>query len=108
MFKSKISVLLDVVKKDLNIDEFNTSFGETLKPFGVGRIKVMEVICTLVKIQKPQINQALAESQLFKILLELFSKYPYNNILHNLIDKIISATLTNGDKNLIEKLFKEA
>ena len=69
LFKSKISVLLDVVKKDLNIDEFNTSFGETLKPFGVGRIKVMEVICTLVKIQKPQINQALAESQLFKILL---------------------------------------
>ena len=53
-------------------------------------MRCLELIFSLMKCKKNEVFENLVESDFFAILITLIEKYEWNNILHNLIEKIIT------------------
>mmetsp|Transcript_2858 Transcript_2858/g.4684 ORF Transcript_2858/g.4684 Transcript_2858/m.4684 type:complete len:576 (-) Transcript_2858:156-1883(-) len=57
----------------------------SLVPFGMHRMKVVELYSALLSLKCPAINEKLVEKEVFKELLKSFFLYKWNNILQTCI-----------------------
>ena len=72
-------MVIDTLRKDSTIPEFESTFGVIMKPFGYGRIKLIEIINLFIKITSKSkiITEILIKNNIFEILLVLFFNYLY-------------------------------
>ena len=79
------------------------------RAFGETRLKVVELILVLVRCKVLEVEHIFVSENLMEKLLDAFFLYPWNNMLHGLVESIIRTTLEFlGDTVLKPALFIEA
>jgi hypothetical protein len=63
------------------------------RAFGETRLKVVELILVLVRCKVVEVETIFREEQLLAKLLDAFVNYPWNNMLHGLVESIIRTIL---------------
>jgi hypothetical protein len=61
--------------------EVETSFEKKLVPLGSLRLRLIELIHHILKMNKEVTSKAVAESEFFKKLSALLAAFPWNNFL---------------------------
>jgi hypothetical protein len=90
--------------------EIKNQFGAQIKPFGPSRLKLIELMMIALKTNNKTICDKIIESSLLETLLVnpvgflhsqmLMTKYEWNNLVHNQVEKIINAILDQGNDSL--------
>lgn len=105
-----IQGIADIVKienKDFNPEETEFQYRKTQHSFGPHRIKLIELIYSFLKLQNESIYNEIKRTGLLSILLPLFTKNPWNNILHMALLRIFTFIIARGSENLKLALLKE-
>lgn len=84
-------------------DEVDTTFGSNQKPFGTTRLKLVETLLLCIKLKVNKIAIEIRLKKIYNTLMELMVKYEWNNMLHNLIEKIFITTL-EGDSHILKNV----
>lgn len=87
--------------------EIKNQFGAQIKPFGPSRLKLIELMMIALKTNNKTICDKIIESSLLETLLMLMTKYEWNNLVHNQVEKIINAILDQGNDSLKRALFEK-
>jgi hypothetical protein len=88
-----------------NSEQFKSSYGKQIVPLGSSRLKMIELVLLSLKANNQTIVTQLIESEIIKTVLDLFIKYEWNNLLHNLTEKIINQILDGTFDELKEYIF---
>lgn len=118
---NNIGTIIDYIDgtKELHAESLNTQYGKTIKPFGTTRLKLVELLSFLIKLNNAKIDQVIAEKQtftklmvpnwLYEFLISLFSslqslmkQYEWNSMLHNFIERIFVFAL-ESDSEVLKK-----
>lgn len=70
---------------------------ESEQRFGLVRLKLVELLHNLIKINDSNINQRLIDLQVLKILLDDFKHFHNHNVFHNFLEHIIETILLKND-----------
>eukprot|EP01120_Amphizonella_sp_Union-15-10_P013213 TRINITY_DN6109_c0_g1_i4.p1 TRINITY_DN6109_c0_g1~~TRINITY_DN6109_c0_g1_i4.p1 ORF type:complete len:391 (-),score=82.92 TRINITY_DN6109_c0_g1_i4:4-1176(-) len=106
-----LSLILDRLEKLKEIlvskhsHEIPSTIGK-IEPFGFARLKIMELILSLIKTNNPKIHQKLIELDLLATSLELFFKYSWNNFLHQSVLGIFVTCLQNQNQELLHHVIE--
>ena len=63
----------EVVVSSLNLKE--------LKPLGILRLRTIELLAQLVKLNKPQITEEIQKHKILAVLIQMIEVHPWNNFL---------------------------
>lgn len=105
LFQQYIPSLVKFISSKPQGDAHTTSYGAEIVPFGIGKLKVVDLISHIFKSENKELISILAQSGSFKILMELMIEYPWNNLLHVLIEKIILEAINisfNGSNDVVK------
>ena len=78
-------------------------------PLGRLRLRIVATIHYLVDLHEERIDNALAENEILKSLLEIFLQYKWNSLLHNLVERITCSILSSSltDPPLLKRLLSD-
>lgn len=111
-FLEHIPQLLSLIQSASSAPRHTTSYGAEIAPFGVGKLKVVELIAHVFKSEQSSIIANLANNSIYPTLLDLMVTNPWNNLLHVQIDKIIMESINiviNGSNEAVtQNLFGES
>ncbi|XP_064995872.1 uncharacterized protein LOC135631829 isoform X2 [Musa acuminata AAA Group] len=100
---------LDDLLKLLNVSSdantLPTTYGELHPPFGKHRLKVVEFIVVLLEAGDEVAEKELIRSGAIRIILDHFFKYPFNNSLHHLVEKLVMSCLASKNIAIVDHLF---
>ncbi|URD86889.1 serine threonine-protein phosphatase 6 regulatory subunit [Musa troglodytarum] len=100
---------LDDLLKLLNVSSdaktLPTTYGELHPPFGKHRLKAVEFIVVLLEAGGEVAEKELIRSGAIDIILDLFFKYPFNNSLHHLVEKLVMLCLASKNIAIVDHLF---
>lgn len=88
--------LLEYLVNPTELDgvEIKTQSGETLSPpFGASRLKIVELILALVRAEVSDVNAGLIANNCFSFVLDMCFQFPWNNMLHGLVESIVHTIL---------------
>ena len=71
-------------------------------PLGFTRLKVVQFCVPLFFTNRASVDQALAESDLLGVILNLFFLYEWNNFLHQLVESLV-ASLFDGNASALRR-----
>lgn len=71
-------------------------FGDSVIPFGLDRLKIVEWLQSLISLKDPTVCIKLIECEIPKLLLTLMKKYDMNSVLHYKIYKIFEETFADN------------
>ncbi|XP_074028279.1 phosphatase 6 regulatory subunit 1-like protein fmt isoform X2 [Leptinotarsa decemlineata] len=111
--KHRIKDLHNILVHPPKLSPIQTTAGTLNPPLGYARIQIVKLFATLIPSDKEEILNELELAGTFPVLLELFFKYQWNNILHSQVEAcFVSAlkTLASDDSDdssnaLIKHLF---
>jgi len=66
-----------------------------IRPFGEKRLRILDLFNRVVRLKYESVERNLVQLQIFPLLLDLFFNNFWNNFLHEKIEKMISAILTD-------------
>jgi hypothetical protein len=69
------------------------STGKLDPPLGIVRLKVLELIAMLVALDDPVVEERLATLKVLPAVLDIFFKYEWHNLLHNLVYKMLEPVI---------------
>jgi len=75
--------------------------------FGSLRMKVVELCLVLARSRSALIDRELARLGVAGTMLRVFFAYPWNNLLHGLVESIVTSALEEPDSALTRALFAE-
>ena len=75
--------------------------------FGSLRMKVVELCLVLARSRSALIDQQLASLHVSATMLRVFFSYAWNNLLHGLVESIVTSALEEPDSALTRTLFSE-
>lgn len=84
--------------------ELPTTFTTLKTPLGTHRLRVVELVASLVHVGEGLALDAAADSGAMARCLELFVEFPFNNFLHHPVEAIVASTLENGSDALMSRL----
>eukprot|EP00210_Caulerpa_lentillifera_P004026 g3841.t1 len=87
-----------------------TPYGELSPPLGQTRLKILEMIEIFVnsnEIGNQRLQSVLTGPHGLQKCLDLFRKYPFNNILHKHVVSILSAVLKSSSGDLLSFIFRD-
>ena len=84
--------------------EVKVQFGSS-QPFGETRMKVVELTLVLLRSRLPAVDRQLSELKVLSLMLESFFLYPWNNMLHGLVESIVRTVLDSESDVLRQSLF---
>ena len=114
--KAKLSAVAAIVKHlpklvDLLQSEESstqeTPYGLLSPPLGRPRLKIVELLAVLVRSGDSTSEAAVVQSGAVRLCLQLFVKYPFNNLLHHSVTAMLVAALTMASSGLLEHLFQD-
>eukprot|EP00828_Plagiopyla_frontata_P013423 TRINITY_DN1793_c0_g1_i8.p1 TRINITY_DN1793_c0_g1~~TRINITY_DN1793_c0_g1_i8.p1 ORF type:complete len:657 (+),score=130.97 TRINITY_DN1793_c0_g1_i8:99-2069(+) len=93
-FQQNLSELIGKINEQQQItDEIVLQFNQKVKPFGLGRLKIIEIVYLGIKNQlllgTSIIEQTLKTTDFFNIIMKLAQQYEWNNFLHTQIEKLL-------------------
>ena len=75
--------------------------------FGLIRLRLVEVVATLVEVQDKDINKALLNNSIFKTMIEIFLMYEDHSLMQLIVSSIFNSILTrelNSEEDNVMKL----
>ncbi len=78
------------------------------KPLGKYRLRCVELIFQILKLNKEPLLTALAESGLLEMLVQLVHDYPWNNFLQLKVKSIFEEILDNENLKFREDALKKS
>eukprot|EP01133_Synstelium_polycarpum_P017757 gene17757-21180_t len=81
-------------------DSFTTTTGILSPPLGFHRLKIIEFFADLINSRYLCIDQKFMELGILTTCLDLFFKYPWNNLLHSQINQICQIVLYSENDDL--------
>ena len=75
--------------------------------FGSLRMKVVELCLVLARSRSALIDAQLASLHVSRTMLQVFFAYPWNNLLHGLVESIVTSALEEPESQLTRTLFSE-
>ena len=73
-------------------------------PFGFDRLYILEFFVGLLYTSFPIVVQVFAANSVFSVVLAIFLRYPWNNIVHHQITLLFSGLLCSSDALLIKSV----
>jgi hypothetical protein len=74
-----------------------------MRPLGFAKIKLLELVFFALKANNNKLNMMIEDSDILASMIELFVIYQWNNVLHQLVEKIFDCLVSN---NLDRMLYK--
>ncbi|KAM9991532.1 hypothetical protein ACTFIZ_004937 [Dictyostelium cf. discoideum] len=110
LFKESIVHIEEFNKllKQTSEASFTTTTGPLSPPLGFHRLKVIEFFADLINSRYLCIDKKIMELDILSTCLELFFKYPWNNLLHSQIHQICQIILYSENDELKMSLLKDA
>lgn len=103
-----IFVLGKLLTNEKDTISIASTVGQTIKPLGLAKLKVIEVLERIIKIGNATIFAKMSEIGLVNILIDLFVRYQWNNLLQNNLEKVVFNILEKRDTILYEDLIERA
>jgi len=88
-------------------EEMATTNGKLNPPFGITRVRVLEVVQVICLSKYTVLYQRLLEENLFATCFEIFFNYPWNNFVHLIVTRCSQAVLECNDEEIITKLISQ-
>ena len=82
-----------------------TPWGTITPPLGVRRVKIVDMIATIVGCKNDAAATRILETGALVKCAELFVRYPFNNFLHHHFENAVAAILDWGHPALVSHLF---
>jgi serine/threonine-protein phosphatase 6 regulatory subunit 3 len=101
---SKIVALL----KQPNNNLIASTFGESIEPMGKVKLELLEILNALIKLNNRQLLIEIGRHNVMEIVVDLFFKYKWNSILHNLFESMVQAVLATDYVELHTALLESA
>lgn len=98
---SSIVSLLDV-EGQVAVQEM--PYGVIRPPFGISRLRVVELLRVLLWIAGSEVEEALITSKALPKCLQTFLRYPFNNLLHSSVEGLVTFALDDSTPKLAEHL----
>lgn len=95
--------LYDAVLRNYSMKSIETSAGVISPPLGKVRLSLSGLIPVLISTDTLIVYEAFARTRIMNVLLDLFSRYEWNNFLHNNVQKCIFGILNNTVKLTIDE-----
>lgn len=95
-------LLLNFKKKLLHDEGAQINqFGMEANVFGTHRLKVIECLHAVIKLNLLPIIEQMYQLQYPKTLCKLFTRFPFNSVLHSLVYSIFKSVLESDSKSLL-------
>jgi len=104
----KIDDIAEYLKSENQVEVGRTFGGGNQKAFGIGRLRTVEGIYHMIRLNENKVNMELGLKRVFNILMDLMVTYEWNNMLHNSIEKIFVSALESDSHVLKQKLLTQA
>ena len=82
-----------------------TPWGEMTPPLGLKRVKVVDLVATLVSTRSESVAEEIVASGALPVCMSLFRRYPFNNFLHHHVERMCRDVLEWGQPSLLAHLF---
>merc|ERR1712137_406476 len=83
-----------------------TTFGKLSPPLGIFRWKIVELLSVLSETHVNGVEDALIDSHVLPLCMDLFTAYPFNNVLHHVVVSLLRSCLV-GSPKMIEYLLED-
>jgi serine/threonine-protein phosphatase 6 regulatory subunit 3 len=84
-----------------------TPWGEMTPPLGLKRVKVVDLVATLVSARSEAAAEPIVASGALPLCVQLFRRYPFNNFLHHHVERMCRDVLQWGHPALLAHLFEK-
>jgi hypothetical protein len=98
----RLSDLINVLQSPPAMPAIINTTGKLDPPLGCIRMKVVDLLHALVLTGDAVVEQKIIESKALSVVMDLFFKYEWCNILHNTVKSMIDEILA-GDKSNMKK-----
>jgi len=89
----RLEDLVNVLHTPPRMQPLTNSTGTLDPPLGVVRLHVLELIAMLVALENPVVEARLAALKVLPAVLDMFFKYAWHNLLHNLVRKMLEPVI---------------
>jgi len=104
---SRIKDFTSLLSNPPKIEQIETSFGVLDPPLGEMRLRIIEFLVQLFKINCTPIEEELLKCNVLQVITNLVFTYEFNNLLHNYFISLVNFIL-NGESIPIKKaLFRD-
>lgn len=80
---------------------FVGTFREEIEPLGEHRLKLLELVNTAIKMDVEMLNESIADSLILTEVTKLFFKMPWNSILQNTVENLVTTCVLSRNASLI-------
>ncbi|KAL4467665.1 hypothetical protein ABPG74_013000 [Tetrahymena malaccensis] len=105
-FLKTLSSSFDALADILAGKDSNAAGGNSKGVLGIHRLKIIEIMNQVIRIQFPSVQEGLVNSKILQHMLDLFFKYEWHNILHQIVLNILLFIIQNCDKSKIRAYLK--
>lgn len=98
--------LVELLKAEDSSTTQETPYGLLAPPLGSSRLKITELLATLVRQAEESAEHALVQSDAFALCMEIFGRYPFNNLLHHNVASMLLAALAHMSDSILQHIFQ--
>jgi len=80
------------------------TYGAAQRPLGIARLRIVEMVLNIIRLNIHDVSLELANKGVFKALMDLMVQYEWNNMLHNFVEKILVSTLESEFHDVRDKV----
>jgi hypothetical protein len=85
-----------------------STFKATLPTLGEGRLKLIEFVTAILRIDNAALNEAIAESDLIEVITGLFQELKWNSLLHCAYEQLVQVIVQSNSIELKSSLIVKA
>jgi len=85
-----------------------TAFGTNARLLGSGRLRMIELIDRILKMNSRRVMQRVCETGIVRIITDLFLEFEWNNMLHHAYERFVNTLLMRNDSGLLKALFVDS
>jgi hypothetical protein len=103
-----LDILSRALKAGSTEETHPTPFGSHVRPLGSGKLRVIDIVDRVIRLDCKKINKRIHDEGLISIILGLFKEYSWNNLLHTVVTRLVANILDRSDSILNQALFVQA
>eukprot|EP01017_Pseudomicrothorax_dubius_P025538 TRINITY_DN2769_c0_g1_i4.p1 TRINITY_DN2769_c0_g1~~TRINITY_DN2769_c0_g1_i4.p1 ORF type:complete len:533 (-),score=151.70 TRINITY_DN2769_c0_g1_i4:100-1698(-) len=111
LFKRKMDEALpkfcEQLVREKSPTNLKATHGLTLANFGNEKLRIIEIFKNLLTLEDNELNEKIADSNFFQILLFCMKQSDWNNILHNYVEQIFRIAIECGNDNLKKRIIED-
>lgn len=104
---NRMGDLVEVLRSPPATPAIINTTGKLDPPLGQNRLKILEVLLALVSLKSPAVEAKLIELSVLPTVLDLFFKYEWHNLLHNLVKSLLEIIIKGENRAMSESLLTD-